>query len=329
MTQPELYPLQFDTIYKEKLWGGQKINTYLGKSFAPLPNCGETWEVSAVPGNVSTVSEGPLKGTGLDALVQTYREQLVGGKVYRHFGDEFPMLVKFLDAAQDLSIQVHPDDALAGQRHNSLGKTEMWYIIQADDDASLIAGFNKALTKEQYLQYFNNGQLEEVLNREKVQAGDVFYIPAGRVHTIGKGILLAEIQQSSDVTYRIYDFDRVDAAGNKRELHTEQAVDAIDYQLYSSYKTSYTEQPNEAAQLVKSPYFTTNKLACTNTITRQYNEIDSFVIYVCYEGTCTLTVGNHTVNLTLGNTVLLPANLNKATIKTTNGVGILETYVEL
>ncbi len=328
MTQA-LYPLQFNTIFKDKLWGGQKINTHLGKQFQPLPNCGETWEVSAVPGNVSVVTNGPLEGQGLDALVQQHQGQLVGHKVYQRFGNEFPMLIKFLDAAQDLSIQVHPNDALAGARHNSLGKTEMWYIIQADEGASLITGFNKELTKEEYLEYFNSGRLEEVLNREPVQAGDVFYIPAGRVHTIGQGILLAEIQQSSDVTYRIYDFDRVDAQGNKRELHTEQAVDAIDYKHYNQYKTTYADAQNEVVKLVQSPYFTTNKLAYQQTVTRNYEHIDSFIIYVCYEGTCTLNAGGHSINLAKGNTVLLPAALDTATIEPQPGVGLLETYVAL
>ncbi|NVK83495.1 MAG: class I mannose-6-phosphate isomerase, partial [Cytophagia bacterium] len=204
MTKRYLYPLKFDTIFKEKIWGGTKIKDVLGKDFSPLKNCGETWEISGVPGNLSKVSDGVLKGSTLPELIEEFKDELVGEKVYEAFGNEFPLLVKFIDAAQDLSIQVHPDDKLAKARHNSLGKSEMWYIFQADKGSKLISGFNRETNREEYLQYLNSGKLTEILNEEEVHDGDCFYLPAGRVHTIGKGLLLAEIQQSSDVTYRIY-----------------------------------------------------------------------------------------------------------------------------
>ena len=232
----DLYPLKFKTIYKDKIWGGQKIRTLLKKDFGNLPNCGETWEISGVKGNVSVVREGSLQGQNLEFLLNEYKENLVGEKVYKTYGNEFPLLVKFIDSNDDLSVQVHPYDALAKKRHSSFGKTEMWYIFQADVNATLNSGFNRPLTREQYLDYFNNGKLMDILNIEKVQADDVYFLPAGRVHYIGKGCLLAEIQQSSDITYRIYDFDRKDDKGNTRELHTEQSIDAIDFTYHKNYK---------------------------------------------------------------------------------------------
>jgi len=204
----KLYPLKFKTIFKDKIWGGQKIKTILNKDFGKLPNCGETWEISGVEGNISEVSEGELEGQSLTELIRIYKSDLVGFNIYKKYKDEFPLLIKFIDATEDLSIQVHPGDNLAKKRHNSFGKTEMWYVLQADEGASLIAGFNKELTKESYKEYFESGNLDEILNREIVTKDDVFFLPAGRVHTIGKGIMIAEIQQTSDITYRIYDFNR-------------------------------------------------------------------------------------------------------------------------
>ena len=230
-----LYPLTFETIFKDKIWGGQKINTVLGKDFSPLPNCGETWEVSDVEGNVSLVKEGALQGKSLRELVAQYKGELVGNHVYEQYGDRFPLLIKFIDANDDLSIQVHPNDELAKQRGVGHGKTEMWYIIQADEGAKLNSGFKREVEKEEYVKAVADNTIQDLLNIESVQPGDVFFLPAGRVHYIGKGLLLAEIQQTSDTTYRIYDFDRVDAtSGQKRELHTDLAVDAIDYHHYDA-----------------------------------------------------------------------------------------------
>jgi mannose-6-phosphate isomerase len=223
-----LYPLKFKTIFKDKIWGGQKIKTYLGKDFGSLPNCGETWEISGVKTDVSVVDGGALNGESLADLLEQYKDELVGKKIYNHFGNIFPLLVKFIDANDWLSIQVHPNDELAKKRHNSFGKTEMWYIIESDPGSTLIAGFNQQIDEKIYLEKLNSGHLMDILNKETADAGDVFFLPAGRVHTIGKGLLLAEIQQTSDITYRIYDFDRVDDKGNKRELHTQEALAALD-----------------------------------------------------------------------------------------------------
>jgi len=246
----DLYPFKFQTIFKEKIWGGQKIKSILGKEFSPLSNCGETWELSVVDGNISVVDSGHLQGTKLTELLDSYGAQIVGNRIYNECGSDFPLLIKFIDANDDLSIQVHPDDHLALARHQSKGKTEMWYVLQADVNSSLISGFNQPLDKSTYLQYFNENRLEEVLNRENVKSGDVIFIPSGRVHTIGKGILLAEIQQTSDITYRIYDFDRLNADGNSRELHVEQALDAIDFKYYDSYLTPYSDGTNFSAGIM-------------------------------------------------------------------------------
>ncbi len=327
MTKRYLYPLKFNTIFKEKIWGGSKIKDVLGKDFSPLKNCGETWEISGVPGNLSEVADGVLKGSTLPELIEEFKGELVGKKVYEAFGNEFPLLVKFIDAAQDLSIQVHPDDKLAKARHNSLGKSEMWYVFQADKGAKLISGFNRDTNREEYLQYLNSGKLTEILNEEEVNAGDCFYLPAGRVHTIGKGLLLAEIQQSSDVTYRIYDFDRTDDEGNKRELHTEQALDALDFNSYSEYKTPYTRRVNDVVPLVKSQYFQTNLLEYTTGIIREHYELDSFVIYTCFEGEATIQTEGLTTSISMGEAVLLPRKFKEVHIKAKSGFKMLETFM--
>tara|TARA_R110000796_G_scaffold9557_1_gene32459 strand:+ start:21248 stop:22237 length:990 start_codon:yes stop_codon:yes gene_type:complete len=322
-----LYPLKFDTIFKEKIWGGTKINDVLGKDFSPLKNCGETWEISGVEGNLSRVSDGPLQGMTIPEITSIFKEDFVGKKVYEKYGNDFPLLIKFIDAAQDLSIQVHPNDQLAKERHNSLGKTEMWYVLQADKGAKLISGFNKDTSKEEYLEYLNNGKLSELLNEESVKAGDAFFLPAGRVHTIGKGLLIAEIQQSSDITYRIYDFDRTDEEGNKRELHTEEALDALDYNVYPDYKIQVQKSLNEVVPLAESEYFQTNLLEFSTGIIREHYNKDSFVIYVCIEGEAEITTLGHTAKISMGNTVLVPQKFPEVHIKTNSGFKMLETYL--
>ena len=323
-----LYPLKFKTIFKDKIWGGQKIKSYLHKDFGNLPNCGETWEISGVKSDVSVVNGGALDGESLADLLEQYKDQLVGKKVYDHFGNIFPILVKFIDANDDLSIQVHPNDELAKKRHNSFGKTEMWYIIESDPGSTLIAGFNKEMTEQTYLDAFNSGHLMDVLNREEAREGDVFFLPAGRVHTIGKGLLLAEIQQTSDITYRIYDFDRVDANGNKRELHTQEALAAIDYKHYDQYKTQYQPKENETVELVKCPYFTTNVLDATEGTSKDYSNLDSFVIHVCISGAYDLKYNDQTYEIKMGDCILLPKTIDKVELITTSGFKILESYIE-
>lgn len=323
----KLYPLKFKTIFKDKIWGGQKINSYLGKDFSPLPNCGETWEISGVKSDVSVVENGDLAGKNLAELVENFKGQLVGQAVYERFGNEFPLLVKFIDANDDLSIQVHPDDTLAKERHNSFGKTEMWYVIQADDKATLISGFNQDVNEEIYVEKLNSGNINDILNKEEVSAGDIFFLPAGRVHTIGKGLLIAEIQQTSDITYRIFDFDRVDDKGNKRELHTEEALAAIDYKSYPEYKSVYEKTKNQAVEAVTCQYFTTNVLDYTQATTRDYSSIDSFVIHVCVEGAYTLNYDGGQISVKAGESILIPATTSTVNLETENGFKILESYV--
>ncbi|MEM8967483.1 MAG: type I phosphomannose isomerase catalytic subunit [Bacteroidota bacterium] len=323
----ELYPLKFRTIYKDKIWGGEKMKTVLGKDFAPLPNCGETWEISGVTGNISEVADGALAGQNLQELLKTYQGKLVGEQVYQKYGDEFPLLIKFIDANDDLSIQVHPDDELAQQRHNSFGKTEMWYIMQADEEAQLTVGFNQPMSREKYLDAFEEGKLMSILNEEDVQADDVYFLPAGRVHSIGKGILLAEIQQTSDVTYRIYDFDRRDDKGNTRELHVEQALDAIDYQEYDEYKTLYEAKKNEVTEIVKAPYFVTSRLQFTENTSRDYSDRDSFTIYVCVDGEADIYSDGKSYPIKKGEACLLPASIHQVELVTSEGFTLLESYV--
>lgn len=323
----DLYPFKFQTIFKEKIWGGQKIKSILGKEFSPLSNCGETWELSVVEGNISVVDSGHLQGTKLTELLDSYGAQIVGNRIYNECGSDFPLLIKFIDANDDLSIQVHPDDHLALARHQSKGKTEMWYVLQADVNSSLISGFNQPLDKSTYLQYFNENRLEEVLNRENVKSGDVIFIPSGRVHTIGKGILLAEIQQTSDITYRIYDFDRLNADGNSRELHVEQALDAIDFKYYDSYLTPYQDVINTTNTLVDCPYFHTSKLNFQKEINPDYSAIDSFIIYICVGGSALMKYSTGEMMLRLGDVFLIPAMFNNIELRPYQNCQILEVYV--
>ncbi|MNK15557.1 putative mannose-6-phosphate isomerase GmuF [compost metagenome] len=322
-----LYPFKFKTIFKEKIWGGQKINTFLRKDFLPLTNCGETWEISGVENNVSVVANGKLSGTDLNTLIEQHPLELLGESVFRRFGAVFPLLVKFIDANEDLSIQVHPGDALARKRHDSFGKTEMWYVLQADSDASLISGFNQDVDRSKYLEKFNEGKLTDILNRENVVQGDLFFLPAGRVHTIGKGLLIAEIQQSSDITYRIYDFDRVDDEGKTRQLHTEEALDAIDYQYYPQYKSSYAKVPNEINEMVDCEYFTTNFIALEGALNRSYSHLDSFKILVVVEGSFKLTFHEGELDCKLGDCILIPASVDEVSLQASGSAKILESYI--
>ena len=323
-----LYPLTFTPIFKDKIWGGHKIKSVLGKDSAPLPNCGETWEVSGVPGNVSVVNEGALVGETLQAVLEKYKEQLVGKHVYEKYGNEFPLLVKFIDANDDLSIQVHPNDELARQRHASNGKTEMWYIMQADPGSKLNAGFNREVTREEYVKAVADNTITDILNIEEARPGDVFFLPAGRVHYIGKGLLLAEIQQTSDITYRIYDFDRKDAEGHTRELHTEQAVDAIDYHYYDNYKTQYNRTLNKSVNAVTSDYFVTDVLHFDQEVMHDYTHLDSFVILVCVEGALTVnTTGGYSFTMKMGECALIPASMPSVTLIPDGTMTVLESYV--
>lgn len=323
-----LYPLKFTPICKEKIWGGEKLKVLLNKKFGKLPNCGESWEISGVQNEISVVSNGFLKGNNLEELIEIYMGDLIGEKNYEQFGIEFPLLIKYIDAKDKLSIQVHPNDELAEERHGTFGKTEMWYVIQADEGAKLITGFNRPLDRKGYLQYFENGQLEDILNYEAIKEGDVFFIPAGRIHAIGEGVLLAEIQQTSDVTYRIFDFNRLDNHGNPRELHTDLALDAIDFKFEKNYRTSYNSIADASTTVVECQYFTTNILPLTKMAERDFAENDTFVIYMCLEGEYTLSWEESSLNVKKGETVLVPAVINSFSLDPLNGnlTRLLEIY---
>jgi len=324
-----LYPLKFTPIYKDKLWGGNKIKSILNKDFGSLSNCGESWELSGVEGNLSVVSNGYLAGNSLEELIEVYMGDLVGDQLFETFGIEFPLLIKFIDANDDLSIQVHPDDELSHKRHNAFGKTEMWYVIQADPGSKLQSGFNQQVDQEKYLEKLEKVELTNILNFEEVTAGDVFFIPSGRVHAIGKGILLAEIQQTSDITYRIYDYDRRDDQGQLRELHTELALDAIDYTLYPEYKTKYEPKLNESVELVSCKYFTTNVLELNKSIEKDYNKLDSFVIYICLEGELHIKTESGSESLQKGETLLIPASIENVQLTPISAtVRLLEVYID-
>ncbi|MCK5823379.1 MAG: class I mannose-6-phosphate isomerase [Bacteroidales bacterium] len=325
-----LYPLKFKPILKEKIWGGTKIKTFLNKNISNIDNCGESWEVSGVHENISVVENGFLKNNNLQEIIEVYMGDIVGDAVYEKFGDEFPLLIKFIDANDNLSVQVHPNDELAEERHNANGKTEMWYIINAEKDAQLISGFNKEINKNIYVNHLKNNTLTEILNFEDVSTNDVFFIPAGRVHATGKGILLAEIQQTSDVTYRIFDWNRKDANGKSRELHTELAVDALDFSHHNDYKTKYTKKFNESSNLINCQYFTTNILEFDKEIEKDYNLLDSFIIYMCLEGSYSIRYNdNNEIKISKGETVLLPAVLENILLMPYEQTKLLEVYISL
>ena len=323
----DLYPLKFTPVFKDKIWGGDKIKTSLGLDYGNLPNCGEAWIVSGYDNQQTVVSNGFLKGNELNELVEIYMGDLVGDKVYEDFGNEFPLLIKFLNASSWLSIQVHPDDEFAHKNNIPSGKTEMWYVLEADKGAQLIAGFNQEMTKEKYLEHLNNKTLKEIMNHETVKKGDVFYIPPGRVHALGPGILLAEIQQTSDATFRIYDWDRVDAAGMMRELHTELALGAIDFKHYKKFKTDYKEEVNKTNLLVKSPFFVTNSIILKNALQKNYEELDSFVIYIAVEGKVNLSWNNGNLSLTKGEAVVVPNVIDLVKLTPEGDAKLLEVYV--
>lgn len=324
-----LYPIKFKPIYKDKIWGGQKIKTVLNKDYSPLPNCGEVWVLSGVEGNQTKIENGFLAGNELNEIVEVYMEDLLGDAIFQRFGNEFPILIKFIDANDWLSIQVHPDDELAWKRHKSTGKTEMWYILDAEDGAELISGFSTKVDKEGYQKHLEDKTLKEIMNFEKVKKGDVFYMPSGRVHALGPGILLAEIQQTSDVTYRIYDWDRIDASGMSREIHTDLALDALDFNVYDNYRTEYLQKTNETVNLVESPYFITNQVHLTSPIKKDYSELDSFVIYICTNGKFSVKHEGSDISVNVGEAILLPAALDYIKIYPKPETVILEVYMIL
>jgi mannose-6-phosphate isomerase len=318
----KLYPLQFQPILKDRIWGGTKLKTYLNKSITSEIT-GESWEISTVENDVSVVVNGVFKGKSLNELINEFPEQVLGTKVYKQFGRQFPLLFKYLDAREDLSIQVHPNDELAKKRHKSFGKTEMWYVMQADKDAKLIIGFKEKSSPEEYLKSLKDKTIIDILDIKKVKQGDVFFLETGTVHAIGAGTVIAEIQQTSDITYRIYDFDRVDANGKTRELHVDLALEAINYNVVEAQK-EYSKVENSSNEMVNSQYFTTNFIPLEGKVTIDENK-ESFTVYMCVEGIFELNYKGEKYNYKVGDTVLLPAEMTEFEIS--GKASLLEIYI--
>ena len=323
-----MYPLKFQNIFKSVVWGGEKIAPFKGVN-TQQKNIGESWELSGVKGNESIVAEGPLAGRTITSLAEEYKGALLGDKVYAATGAEFPLLIKFIDARDDLSIQVHPDDAPAAERHNgSKGKTEMWYVVQADEKAHLMSGLSKEITPEEYAAKVADNTITDVLHDYDVHAGDVFFLPAGRIHSIGKGCFIAEIQQTSDITYRIYDFGRLGLDGKPRELHTELSKAAIDYTVLPDYKTQYQSIKNQENEIVSCKYFTTSLYELDKEVTKDMSGLDSFVIAICVEGSGSLTDSEgNVVSLSQGETVLIPACSRSFTLRPEGNMKVITSYI--
>lgn len=320
----KVYPIKFNPILKEKIWGGNKLGNLLGKD-TDKDNVGESWEISDVNGNISEVSNGVYKGASLKSLIATHEAELLGADNFANFGYNFPLLIKFLDAKTDLSVQVHPDNKMAKKHHNSFGKTEMWYIMDSDTNADIVLGLKDKTVNPEVLNHINANNVDAVFNREQVKKGDSFFIPAGKIHAIGAGVLAAEIQQTSDITYRVYDWDRTDDFGHKRELHTQLAEKATK-QFDSNGKADYTLQPNTKTNLVNCEYFTTNILDITKRQVKEYSNLDSFVVFMCVEGQVEITAGLLTETVKMGETILIPANTQEVTFNSDNAK-LLEVYV--
>lgn len=315
------------------VWGGDKIAPFKGIT-TNIPKIGESWEISGYREHQTPVANGEYRGMLLNDLVALKKGKLVGEKVYREYGDEFPLLIKFIDARADLSIQVHPDDALARELHgeNARGKTEMWYVVDADPGAFLLSGLKEPMTPESYVDHIENHTITDVLARHEIAPGDVFFLPAGRIHAIGAGSFIAEIQQTSDLTYRIYDYGRLGLDGMPRQLHTEKAQRAIDYKVYPSYKTAYEDRPDKENVLVKCPFFTTSLFNLDRPVTKDLSELDSFVTLVCVEGEGSLTdhepEGDATLALRRGESVLVPASSKGITLTPGAGLKVLASWID-
>lgn len=322
-----LYPLKFMPLFKNKVWGGNKIAQY-GFDYSPLSNCGELWALSGLKDNESVVCNGPLAENNLSELLEVYMGDLVGEKNYAHFGNEFPLLIKLIDADDKLSIQVHPDDQLARDRGMDNGKSEMWYVLDADKDASIINGFQQEVTPEEYKKFLALDKVERLLHVEHPEPGDVFYIPAGRVHALGKGLVVAEIQQSSDCTYRIYDYNRPGSDGKPRELHTAEALAAIDFSPLKDGKIHYAYKPNSTVELVKSPHFNTSLIALDKPMRKNFSELDSFVIYFCVDGIAAVKTMDRIEPIHAGECVLVPAVADMVELFSQGPAKLLEIYID-
>lgn len=318
----KFYPLQFQPILKDRIWGGTKLQSVLNKEITS-ETTGESWELSTVPNDVSVVVNGELKGKNLNEIIEQFPEALLGSEVVKQFGNQFPLLFKFIDAKEDLSIQLHPNDELAQKRHNSFGKTEMWYVMQADKGSRLVVGFKKDSNKKEYIEKLANKDLLSLLDEIEVNEGDIFFLETGTIHAIGGGVVIAEIQQTSDVTYRLYDWDRVDANGNGRELHTELALDAINFNTTKA-KIDYEQKVNESNKTVHCDYFKTNVIPLDGKMNWKAHK-GSFTVFMCTQGEFSLEVENTSYSYKMGDTVLLPATIEKVIIS--GNANLLEVWI--
>lgn len=323
----ELYPIKFEPILKEKIWGGTTLVNRFHKKGNPEKEYGESWELSAVSGNLSVVSNGFLAGNNIEELIEVYMGDLTGDAVFDRFGNEFPLLIKLIEARQDLSIQVHPGNDLSKKRHRAYGKTEMWYILESEKNAHIYTGFNERSDSETYLNALNSGKIPEIMNVEESSHGDVFFTPAGRIHAIGAGNVLVEIQQTSDITYRIFDWNRKGRNGKPRELHTDLAIDAIDFKAVGKNKITREIVFNSTSNLVSCEFFNTNSIAFNKRITKDYNLIDSFVIYICTEGEFLIRWDGDSEPVLKGETVLLPAMIKDIVLEPTPEATLLEVFI--
>ncbi|MBR4365214.1 MAG: class I mannose-6-phosphate isomerase [Bacteroidaceae bacterium] len=322
----------FKPLLKQTIWGGEAIASFKNVE-TEKHSIGESWEISAVKDHLSVVTDGADQGKTILELLDEQKEKLVGQKVYAKFGDTFPLLIKFIDARDDLSIQVHPDDATAMLRHGTRGKSEMWYVVSADEGSHIKVGFNQPVRKEDYNRMVEDHSITKVLNEEKVKQGDVFFLPPGRVHSIGAGVFVAEIQETSDITYRIYDYGRKDAEGHERELHTQLAKDVIDYSVQDDYQTHYKGEFDKRVTLVDCPLFTTNLIEPTKTFNADYSGLDSFVVLMCMNGGATITEqggaeGQQQRNIRQGTTILIPATAQGVVIEPVDNCKMLEVYIK-
>jgi mannose-6-phosphate isomerase len=324
----ELYPIKFEPVLKEKVWGGDSLAINYGKKAGSGQKIGESWEISAVTGELSVVSNGFLAGNNIEEIIEVYMGDITGDAVYERFGNEFPLLIKILQANDDLSVQVHPSDELARERHNAYGKTEMWHILESRPGARIYTGFREKISKEQYLNALEEGTIIGILNSEEAIAGDTFFTPAGRIHAIGAGITLVEIQQTSDITYRIFDWHRNGDDGMPRELHTELALGAIDFSAAGQCKIVKEPVTDKTVNLVRSSYFVTNILQFHNNIRKDYNSIDSFVIYVCTSGSFIIHWEKGAEVVTSGETVLIPAVMTDLVLEPRPEASLLEIFTD-
>lgn len=308
----KFYPLTFTPILKDRIWGGTKLKSYLNKSIVS-ETTGESWEISTVPGDISVVASGVFEGKNINEIIDLHPTEILGKSVIARFGKQFPLLFKFIDAKEDLSIQLHPNDELAKQRHNSFGKTEMWYVMQADETARLVVGFKNDSNPKEYLEKLADKKLISLLEEYPVKKGDVFFLETGTIHAIGAGVVLAEIQQTSDVTYRIHDWDRVDVNGKGRELHTELALEAINYYKTHS-KIDYFEEPNHSSVVVDCPYFKTNIIALQDRFIWKKSK-DAFTVFMCTNGQFELILNGEIMRYQMGDTILIPAIIDHLTLK--------------